>query len=200
VSGRLRSNHREPAPGHGPAKKHLVQWRERSHGRGNSRPHPCGRSKDRRPTSDRDSPRRSTDMREPANKRLITVVSRLAPTVARSSHNNFSRVFGEGGLWLRRRLDNGHKRMRSVGLSSSARSDCGDPAWICRTELAAAATAISGRRYSVAECCDFALLQLATAEQIFLANEARLMHKRASFRTVIKARCGLLRRAFVLGV
>ena len=118
MSGRLRSNHREPAPGHGPAKQHLVQWRERSHGRGNSRPHPCGRSKDRRPTSDRDSPRRRTDMREPANKRLITVVSRLAPPVARSSHNNFSRVFGEGGLWLRRRLDNGHKRMRSVGLSS----------------------------------------------------------------------------------
>ena len=112
----MRSNHREPAPGHGPAKKHLVQWRERSHGRGNSRPHPCGRSKDRRPTSDRDSPRRSTDMREPANKRLITVVSRLAPTVARSSHNNFSRVFGEGGLWLRPRLDKGHKRMRSVGF------------------------------------------------------------------------------------
>jgi hypothetical protein len=68
------------------------------------------------------------------------------------------------------------------------------------SELAATATAISGRRYSVAECCDFALLQLDTAEQIFLANEARLMHKRASFRTVIKARCGLLRRAFVLGV
>jgi hypothetical protein len=73
------------------------------------------------------------------------------------------------------------------------------------SELAAAATAISSRRYSVAECCDFALLQVDTAEQnfaeqIFLANEARLMHKTASFRTVIKARCGLLRRAFVLGV
>jgi hypothetical protein len=73
------------------------------------------------------------------------------------------------------------------------------------SELAAAATAISSRRYSVAECCNFALLQVDTAEQnfaeqIFLANEARLMHKRASFRTVIKARCGLLRRAFVLGV
>ena len=39
---------------------------------------------------------------------------------------------------------------------------------------------------------------LENAEQIFLANEAQLMHKRASFRTVIKARCGLLRRALFL--
>src|SRR3974390_2601256 len=56
----------------------------------NSRPLPCGRSKDRRPTSDRDSPRRRMDLREPANKRLITDVSGLAPTVARSSHQSFS--------------------------------------------------------------------------------------------------------------
>ena len=51
-----------------------------------------------------DSPRRRSDMREPANKRLITDVSRHAPTVARSSHNNFSRVFGEGGMWRVRGL------------------------------------------------------------------------------------------------
>src|ERR1700738_2781184 len=36
------------------------------------------------------------------------------------------------------------------------------------------------------------------AEQILLANETGLMHKRASFRAVIKARCGLLRRALFL--
>src|SRR3984893_11243350 len=36
------------------------------------------------------------------------------------------------------------------------------------------------------------------AERILLANEAGLMHKRASFRTVMKARCGLLRRALFL--
>jgi hypothetical protein len=48
--------------------------------------------------------------------------------------------------------------------------------------------------------CSDTPLQNARKEQILLANEAGLMHKRASFRTVIKARCGLLRRAFVLGV
>jgi hypothetical protein len=39
--------------------------------------------------------------------------------------------------------------------------------------------AISGRRYSVAECCNFALLQLDTAEQI-LRNEFCLQMKRDS--------------------
>src|SRR6516162_7412772 len=78
----------------GPVKISLVQWRERSHGKGNSRRYACGRSQNRRPMTDRDSPRRRTDMREPANKRLITDVSGLAPTVARSPQNNFSRVFG----------------------------------------------------------------------------------------------------------
>ena len=37
----------------------------------------CDRSKDRRPTSDRDSPNGPTDMREPANKSLLTDVSGL---------------------------------------------------------------------------------------------------------------------------
>ena len=71
--------------------------------------------------TDRDSPRRRTDMREPANKRLITVVSRLAPTVARSSHNNFSRVFGEGGLWLRPTAEVAMKR-KSIARPAQLRA------------------------------------------------------------------------------
>src|SRR6516225_8683324 len=92
----------------GPVKISLVQWRERSHGKGNSRRYACGRSQNRRPMTDRDSPRRRTDMREPANKRLITDVSGLAPTVARSPQNNFSRVFGGDRLSHVRGLTTGH--------------------------------------------------------------------------------------------
>ena len=47
------------------------------------------------------------------------------------------------------------------------------------SDRAATATAIAGRRYSVAGCCDFALLQLDTAEQI-LRNKFSLQMKRDS--------------------
>src|SRR6516225_6058442 len=107
----------------GPVKISLVQWRERSHGKGNSWRYACGRSQNRRPMTDRDSPRRRTDMREPANKRLITDVSGLAPTVARSPQNNFSRVFGGDrlshvrGLTTDIREHNGSARLKS-GLAA----------------------------------------------------------------------------------
>ena len=114
--GTLRSNQREPTPGHGPVKIELVQWRERSHGRGNSRRHPCGRSKDRRPTSDRDSPRRKTDMREPANKSLLTDVSGFCfhPCTIIPTHT--SPQFLEKTLPHASNLDMGHKRMTSKPL------------------------------------------------------------------------------------
>jgi hypothetical protein len=68
------------------------------------------------------------------------------------------------------------------------------------------------RRANVAIVSRLTLLQLMCSELLrktlgkkprnkyLLANEARLMHKRVSFRTVIKARCCLLRRDFALGV
>ena len=107
----------------GPVKISLVQWRERSHGKGNSRRYACGRSQNRRPMTDRDSPRRRTDMREPANKRLITDVSGLAPTVARSSQKQLLTRFWRGSLVACPRVDNGHKsipdwRGSSQGLAA----------------------------------------------------------------------------------
>ena len=66
-------------PGQRSGEDNLVQRRGRSHGRGNSR---------RRSEADRKidarvetgiAPRRRSDMREPANQRMITDVSRLRP-------------------------------------------------------------------------------------------------------------------------
>ena len=84
----------------GPAKINLVQRRERSRGKGNSRS--CceaDRKIDARSQTGT-APDEQTDMRElePANKSLLTDVSRLAPTVARSSHRRLSGVRGEVGL------------------------------------------------------------------------------------------------------
>src|SRR6516162_8087952 len=62
-------------------------------------------------------------MREPANKRLITDVSGLAPTVARSSQKQLLTRFWRGSLVACPRVDNGHKsiadrRGSSQGLAA----------------------------------------------------------------------------------
>src|SRR6516164_6785933 len=63
-------------------------------------------------------------MREPANKRLITDVSGLAPTVARSSQKQLLTRFWRGSLVACPRVDNGHKsipdwRASSQGLAAT---------------------------------------------------------------------------------
>src|SRR5207244_4613574 len=74
-------------------------WRrERSHGKGNSRPSfEADRKIDARSKTGK-APGRNTDMREPANESLLTDVSGFAPTVARSSHRHPLRSCGEAGL------------------------------------------------------------------------------------------------------
>src|SRR5262245_45854711 len=68
---------REPAPGHGPVKINLVQRRERSRGKGNSRSSfEADRQIDARSQTGT-APDEPTDMHEPANKSLLTDVSGL---------------------------------------------------------------------------------------------------------------------------
>src|SRR6516164_4153357 len=57
-------------------------------------------------------------MREPANKRLITDVSGLAPTVARSSQKQLLTRFWRGSLVACPRVDNGHKSIADWPASS----------------------------------------------------------------------------------
>ena len=102
---------REPAPGHGPVKTNLVQRRERSHGKGNSRPSfEADRKIDARSKTGK-APGRNTDMHEPANESLLTDVSGFAPTVARSSHRSPPRSLRRGRAVAPSGLDMGHKRM-----------------------------------------------------------------------------------------
>src|SRR6516164_8833554 len=64
-------------------------------------------------------------MREPANKRLITDVSGLAPTVARSSQKQLLTRFWRGSLVACPRVDNGHKSIadwRASGQGSAHRN------------------------------------------------------------------------------
>ena len=102
ASGNARHLFREPAPGHGPAKTNLVQRRERSRGKGNSRSScEADRKIDARPQTGT-APDGHTDMREPANKSLLTDVSGLRSyrcTIIASTTSHGIR--GEGGM-LRR--------------------------------------------------------------------------------------------------
>ncbi len=107
---------REPAPGHGPVKTNLVQRRERSHGKGNSRPSfEADRKIDARSKTGK-APGRNTDMHEPANESLLTDVSGFAPTVARSSHRSPPRSLRRGRAVAPSGLDMGHKRMAARGF------------------------------------------------------------------------------------
>jgi len=87
-------------PGHGPAKINLVQRRERSHGKGNSRSSfEADRKVDARSKTGK-APDEKTDMREPANESLLTDVSRLRSyrcTII--SLTTSDGVRGEDGLW-----------------------------------------------------------------------------------------------------
>ena len=93
-------NYREPAPGHGPANLNRVQRWEQSHGRGNSRScFEADRKIDARSKTGT-APDEQTDMREPANKSLLTDVSRLCSyrcTIIASTTSDGIR--GEAGLW-----------------------------------------------------------------------------------------------------
>jgi hypothetical protein len=111
VSGTMEPFLREPAPGHGPVKTNLVQRRERSHGKGNSRPSfEADRKIDARSKTGK-APDGNTDMHEPANESLLTDVSGFAPTVARSSHRSPLRSSWRGRAVAPSGLDMGHKRM-----------------------------------------------------------------------------------------
>ena len=124
MSGTLEPFLREPAPGHGPVKTNLVQRRERSHGKGNSRPSfEADRKIDARSKTGK-APDGNTDMREPANESLLTDVSGFAPTVARSSHRSPLRSLWRGRAVAPSGLDMGHKsaeRRASRGVSAFTR-------------------------------------------------------------------------------
>jgi hypothetical protein len=108
----LRTKHREPSAAAWFGKEDLVQWRERATARGI----PdvilvADRKVDARPQTGT-APDGNTDMREPANKSLLTDVSRLAPTVARSAHRQpLTLIVLRGRAVAPLRLDLGHKRM-----------------------------------------------------------------------------------------
>ena len=112
ASGTMHELIREPAPGHGPVKTNLVQRRERSRGKGNSRSScEADRKIDARPQTGT-APDGKTDMREPANKSMLTDVSGLrsyrCTIIASTTSPEFVERAGCGAS----ELDMGHKRMR----------------------------------------------------------------------------------------
>src|SRR5205085_687150 len=90
----------------------LVQRRERSHGKGNSRSSFVADRKIDARSQAGTAPDGNTVMREPANKRMLTDVSGLRfhrCTIIASISLPFLR---RGRVGASRRLDRGHKRMR----------------------------------------------------------------------------------------
>jgi hypothetical protein len=87
-------------PGQGPVKINLVQWRERSHGKGNSRAYYVADHMIDARSQTGKAPDEKTDMREPANESLLTDVSRLrsyrCTIIALTTSDGVRR---EDGLW-----------------------------------------------------------------------------------------------------
>src|SRR3954452_11643410 len=101
---------------------YLVQWRERSRGKGNSRSS-CEADQmiDARPQT-ATAPDGHTDMREPANKRMLTGVSGLRSYHCTIIASITLRGLAESQAVAPRPLDMGHKRMR-WGESRAMRPD-----------------------------------------------------------------------------
>src|SRR6516162_10093167 len=87
-------------------------------------------------------------MREPANKRLITDVSGLAPTVARSSQKQLLTRFWRGSLVACPRVDNGHKSIPDWRGSVRGSLHCGISARL----TAALATARRAAKRACTRC------------------------------------------------
>jgi hypothetical protein len=109
---------REPAPGHGPVKTNLVQRRERGRGKGNSRSSfEADRKIDARSQTGT-APDGNTDMREPANKSLLTDVSGLRSYRCTIININALSAAVESTGCGASELDQGHKRMRAEYFAS----------------------------------------------------------------------------------
>jgi hypothetical protein len=117
---RVKTNRRDAVSLAKAEELNLVQRRERSHGRGNSRGYCEADGKIDARSQARIAPDENTDMREPANKSLLTDVSRLRSyrcTIIASTTSN--ELVERTGPMARLELDMGHKRVICCAIHSA---------------------------------------------------------------------------------